>query len=43
MVGIRALLDGKLSREAARERKHDAVLEELARRPGDEPNEVAAD
>ena len=32
MIGIKALLDGKLGREAARERDRDSVLEELARR-----------
>jgi hypothetical protein len=33
IISVRALLDGKLSREAVRERNRDAVLEELARRP----------
>jgi hypothetical protein len=31
-IGIKALVDGKLGRDAARERNRDAVLEELARR-----------
>jgi len=31
MIGVKALLDGKLGREAARERNGDAVLEELDR------------
>ena len=32
MIGIKALLDGKLGREAARERNRAAVLEELDRK-----------
>jgi hypothetical protein len=38
-IGIKALLDGKLGREAARERNRAAVLEELGRklRAGAEP------
>jgi hypothetical protein len=32
MVGTRALLDGKLGREAARQRNHAAILDEIARR-----------
>jgi hypothetical protein len=31
-IGIKAVLNGSLGREAARERNRDAVLEELARR-----------
>jgi len=30
-IGVKALLDGKLGREAARERERQRVLEELAR------------
>jgi hypothetical protein len=41
-IGIRALLDGKLGREAARERNRDAVLADLARRFRDKPNSAAA-
>ncbi len=32
MIGIKSLLDGKLGREAARERNRSAVLEELGRK-----------
>jgi hypothetical protein len=32
MIGIKALLDGKLGREAARERNRAAVLKELGRK-----------
>jgi hypothetical protein len=42
-IGIKALLDGKLVRDAARERNRDAVLEELARRLRDEPNGAEAE
>jgi hypothetical protein len=31
-IGIKALLDGSLGREAARERNRAAVLEEIARK-----------
>jgi hypothetical protein len=41
VIGIKALLDGKLGREAARERKRAAVLDELARRFRDKPNSAA--
>ena len=34
MIGIKALLDGKLDRETARERNRAAVLEELDRKLG---------
>jgi hypothetical protein len=42
-IGIKALLDGKLGLEAARERNRDAVLEELARRLRDDPNGAEAE
>jgi hypothetical protein len=41
-IGIKALLDGQLGRDAARERNRPAVLEELARRFRDKPNSAAA-
>jgi hypothetical protein len=39
-IGIKALVDGKLGREAARERNRAAVL---ARRFRDKPNSAAPD
>jgi hypothetical protein len=32
MIGLKALLDGKLDRDAARERDRQRILEELARK-----------
>jgi hypothetical protein len=32
MIGLKALLDGKLGRDAARERDRQRILEELARK-----------
>ena len=45
VVGTKALLDGKLGREAARERSHAAVLKKLARRLGgrSQPDGAAPD
>jgi hypothetical protein len=37
MIGVRALLDGKLGREAARDRDRERILAELARREGRRP------
>jgi hypothetical protein len=40
-VGIRALLDGKLGRETARERNRTAVLDDLARQFGEKEGAAA--
>ena len=44
-IGIKAMLNGSLGREAARERNRDAILEELSRQFGGElkPNGSAPD
>jgi len=36
MIGVKALLDGSLGREAARDRDRERLIEELARRAGEE-------
>jgi hypothetical protein len=42
-IGVKALLDGRLGRDAARERNRAAVLDELARRFRGELDDPAPD